>query len=258
MIADSPLYCRIGLTFAAAAAAIAAFLPAGAGAGLAPDPAHFCSAASTLQGKVLVTRYVPDALAKIGPDFRTLYAVRKLKFAWKQPGKIRIEGTSPILGSALLLVDGPTRTFEVPKLRIHQTQNLATHPTQRLSILEYAGLISADTVKEMHWAHVGAADLNGHQTEIYDLAWLGVTSRSHYRVWIDDDTHITDQRAWFDSAGKLKATFRYEAPQQIVPGIWAPTRIVILNADGAVGAETELSDVSANGVLADSLFQAGS
>ncbi|HLV79251.1 MAG TPA: outer membrane lipoprotein-sorting protein [Chthonomonadaceae bacterium] len=240
----------IGILFAAGWGRVGA-APPGVEAG---DIARFTTHIQDLETSVKVTECDPSALEKIGPDFQQTYAIRNLTFLYKNPDKIRIEGHSPTLGTALMILNGPTRYYSVPRLRMKKTEDLQSTPSRRQSLLEYGGLLSADTLRFMKGRYVGQETLDGSPADVFDLTYQGLASSSHYRLWIDPKTDVTLKRAWYDLHNTLKATFYYQESREICAHVWLPSRIEVKNADGATAAVTTLSDVKVNQGLPDSLF----
>ena len=220
----------------------------------ANDIARFTTRIADLQTTVRVTECDPSALEKIGQDFKQTYSIRHLTFLYKNPDKIRLEGHSPTLGTALMILNGATRYFSVPRLRVKKTEDLESTPTRRQSLLEYGGLLSADTLSFMKGQFVRQETVNGSPADVFDLTYQGVASGSHYRLWIDPRTDVTLKRAWYDLHNNLKATFFYEEPREVSTHVWLPSRIEVKNAEGATAAVTTLSDVKVNQGLPDSLF----
>jgi outer membrane lipoprotein-sorting protein len=224
--------------------------------GEAVDIQAFVTRVDDLDATLKVTKYEPAELEKIGSDFKTTYSVRNLNLQFKHPDKLRLEGRSATRGTALMILNGTTRFYSVPKFKLKKSEDLASAPGKRQSLLEYGGLIVPETLRFMQAQFVKMTPLNGANTAVFDLTYQGVgAGGSHYRVWLDTRTHITTRREWYDGANKLKATFAYLDPHEVSTGIWLPNRLEVKNAEGIVAAEVAFSDAKANQNLADSLFE---
>jgi outer membrane lipoprotein-sorting protein len=209
-----------------------------------------------LDAALKVTKYEPLELEKISPDFKTTYSVRNLNLQFKQPDKLRLEGHSATRGSALMILNGTVRYYSVPKFKLKKSEDLVNSPGKRQSLLEYSGLIVPDTLHFMQAQFLKMESLGGERKAVFDLTYQGSgAGGSHYRVWIDTQTHITTKREWYDSANKLRATFVYLDPHEVTAGVWMPGRLEVKNAEGVVAAEVVFSDVKANQKLPDSLFE---
>ena len=146
---------------------------------------------------------------------------------YKQPDKMRLDGKSAVLGDAMLIQNGAIRYYSVPKLKLHNREDLKNSPARRQSLLEYGGLMTPNTLTFMQAHFTQHEDVDGADTQVFDLTYKGTTANSHFRVWIDSKSHVTLKRAWYDSENKLKATFYYLEPHEVSPGVWLPTRIEV-------------------------------
>ncbi len=219
-----------------------------------PDIAKLASPLVDLEATIRVTKFDSAELEKIGADFKTTYSLRNLTLQYKQPDKIRLEGRSQTRGGALLIMNGSMRYYEVPKLRLRKSENLEAHPGRRQSLLEYAGLLSPGTLQFMDGKLLREEKLDDHKFVVYEMRFLGDEKNSFYRIWIDRQTLVTIKREWFDSTGKLRATFLYTDVQEIAPGIWLPTRVEVRNADGLAAAVLSVSGIKPNQGLSDEPF----
>ncbi|HLJ56066.1 MAG TPA: outer membrane lipoprotein-sorting protein, partial [Chthonomonadaceae bacterium] len=190
----------------------------------------------------------------IGSDFKTTYSLRTLTLQYKQPDKIRLEGHSQTRGGAVLIMNGAMRFYEVPKLKLKKTENLEAHPGKRQSLLEYAGLISQGTLQFMDATLLRQEKAGDRAAQVYELRFQGEEKSSFYRVWLDNQTHVTVKREWYGSDGKLRATFLYDDAREIAPGTWLPTKVEVKNADGLVAAELSVSEIKPNQGLTDAPF----
>ena len=218
------------------------------------DLAEYTTKIEDLEAALRVTKLEPKELEKIGKDFATTYRLRNLTFQYKQPNKLRLVGKSPLLGTALLILNGQTRFYSIPKLGLHKVEDLANSPSKRQSLLEYSGLLSSETLRFMQSKFLRAETLNGNATEVYELKFQGSENASSYRVWIDPKMRLVLKREWYDMEGHLKATFTYQEPQEVAPGVWLPSQIEVKNSEGTVAATTTYSNVKINQGLADTLF----
>lgn len=219
--------------------------------GGASDIQTFVTKLDDLDATLKVTKYEPTELEKISPDFKTTYSVRNLTLQFKQPDKLRLEGHSATRGSALMILNGTMRFYSVPKFKLKKSEDLAGSPGKRQSLLEYAGLVVPDTLQFM----VAQFVKRDGENSIFDLTYAGTgAGGSHYRIWIDTKTHITAKREWYDSANKLRATFVYLDPHEVMAGVWLPSRLEVKTAEGVVAAEVSFREAKANQKIPDSQF----
>lgn len=222
--------------------------------GVPADLAKLTTTMKDMEATVKITKYDSVELEKIGSDFKTTYSIRNLTFQYKQPDKIRLEGRSQTRGGAILILNGPIRYYEVPRMKIHKSENLETHPGRRQSLLEYVGLLSPGTLKFMQGKLLREETFADKDAAVYEMRYQGEEKGSYYRLWIDSRTGVTLKREWYDSADKLRATFTYSDIQEVSPGIWMPTKGEVKNADGASAAAVALSDIKINQGLSDDPF----
>lgn len=218
------------------------------------DIAQLATKLTDVEATVRVTKFDSAELEKIGQDFKSTYSLRNLNFQYKQPNKIRMEAHSPTRGNALLVMNGPLRYYEVAKFKIHNTENLESKPGRRQSMLEYAGLLSPGTLEFMEGKYVREEPLAGKPKSVFELRYRGETKGSYYRLWFDRVTQITSRREWYDSTGKLRATFTYSEPQDLGSNLWMPGKIEVKNGDGILAAILTITNIKINQGLEDTLF----
>ena len=220
----------------------------------AHQAAEFVTQLQDLQFNLTVTKIDNTEIEKIGKDFSLIYRLKKINLYYKNADRFRMESSSRVYGDALLISNGPAVFYAVPKLNVRRTDNLTHSPTQRRSLLELAGVLGPDTLELMKAVYVKDERLNDAPTEIYDLTYRSKPDSLRYRIWLDITTHVTLKREWYDGAGKLRATFTYEKPQEAAPGCWFPRHCVVKNSGGAVAAEFDIRDPKINQKLGDELF----
>ena len=208
-----------------------------------------------LQAALSVSKFDTKELDKIGKDFGMVYRLKNLTLFFKSPDKVRMEGNSRVFGDGLLICNGPSIFYTVPKINIRRTENIADAPTRRLSLLEWGGILSKDTLRFMQGEFVKRDTLDETPVAVYDLRYKGLPNGQRYRVWLDTKTRITLKREWYDAKNQLRATFFYSAPQEIAAGVWLPTQCEIKNSEGGTGAVMSFKDARINQGLDDALFE---
>jgi outer membrane lipoprotein-sorting protein len=221
----------------------------------AKDISQFVAPFTDLETTVRVVKMEPKELEKIGRDFALNYRLKNMTLLYKSPDKLRIEGRSNILGDALLIQNGASRFYAVPRLKLRKTEDLKESPSKRLSLLEYAGLVAKDTLGYMQAKWVKEEMQAGKPISVYELSYTGENGgKSKHRLWIDPETHLTQKRVWLDADNKVKATFLYSDPQETSPGVFLPGKCEILNAEGQSAAIMNYSGAKVDQGLADTLF----
>lgn len=223
-----------------------------AGRGEARDITEYITKLSDLQARMRITQMDAKELEKIGKDFSMTYQIRNVTLQYKQPDKLRLSGKIHLLGEAQLIVNGTTRFYSVPRLP-KKIEDLERSPAKRLSLLEYGGLLSPETLRFMQGRFLREESVDGEKRLVFDMTYQGGAA-SHYRLWIDPETRIVCKREWLDGDDQLKATFLYSEPREVGEGVWLPTRIEVRNAEGATAATSTLESVKVNQGLSDDLF----
>lgn len=200
-----------------------------------------------LQAKVKVVKADQMELGKINKDFGMAYRLKDLTFRYKEPNKIRMDGS---IGR--LIVNGSTRLFQVPAIRLTKKDELGDTPGKQYSLVD-VGLLTKSGVAKVQNKFLRAEKLDGAETRVFDVSYRGA-DKTHYLLWVDTRTHIIVKREWYDNEGKRRATFLYQEPKEVTTGLWVPTRIEIRNSEGAVAAVSDYSDVKVNQGLDDALF----
>lgn len=201
-----------------------------------------------LEAKVQVVSADQAELGKINRDFGMAYRLKSLTMKYKEPNKLRMEGTI-----GCLIVNGATRHFRVPALRLSKTDDLGESPGKRYTLMD-VGLLTTAGLAGVTGKYLRDEAVDGKSARVFDVTYKG-DDTVRYVVWIDAATHVIVKREWYDGAGKRKATFLYQQPKQVAADLWVPTRIEIRNPEDAVAAVTAYSDVKVNQGLDDSLFK---
>lgn len=200
-----------------------------------------------LQAEVRVISADQSELAKINRDFGMAYRLKNLTMRYKEPNKLRMEGS---IGS--LIINGSTRQFRVPAIKLKKVDDLGESPGKRYTLMD-VGLLTASALAGVQSRYVKEEPVDGIEASVFDITYAGDDS-VRYRMWVDPKTHVIAKREWYDGQNSLRATFLYQEAKQVGADLWSPTRIEIRNSAGAVAAVTAYSDVKVNQGLDDALF----
>ena len=220
-----------------------------------PDAPRFeelaTAAVADLQATVTVIKADQAELRKISKDFGMAYRLKSVTMRFKRPGKLRMDGK---IGqeSALYIVNGSTRFYSVPRLKLSKKDDLGAAAGKRYSLLEF-GIASRGDLSAVDSKHLRTESLDGIDAHVFEVAYRGDDSLK-YLLWIDPRTHVILRRDWLDSAGNLRASFIHKGAKEIAPGLWIPTRLEIRNADGIIAAESESSNIKVNQNIPESFF----
>lgn len=200
------------------------------------------------EAKVKVVSADQTELARINRDFGMAYRLREVTMRYKEPNKLRMD--NPI---GQIIFNGSTRYYRVPALHISKREDLGSSRYRRYSLLD-VGVITKYDLTGVESKYLREEMVDGAAQHVYELTFRG-DSGARYVVWVNPDTRLITRRDWYDGEGKLRATFMFQEPREITPGLWFPMRIEIRNAENAVAAVTAYSDVKVNQGLDDALFQ---
>lgn len=203
-----------------------------------------------LEAQVRVVSAEQAELAKINRDFGMAYRLKSLTMRYKEPNKLRMEGS---IGT--LIINGAARQFRVPAIKLSKTDDLGDLPGKRYTLMD-VGLLTHGALSAVQSRYLREDAVGDVQTRVFEMTYKEDAS-VRYVLWIDPKTHIIAKREWYDAAGKRKATFFYQQPKQVAADLWTPTRIEIRNCEDVVAAVTAYSDVKVNQGLDDSLFKIG-
>src|SRR5258708_464590 len=206
------------------------------------------SRVSDLEGTISVLKADQSELRKISRDFALAYQLHSFVMRFKKPDKLRMEGKI-----GLYIVNGPIRFYSVPQLGIKKKDDMGASPGKRYSLLE-VGLISKNELSSTEGKYLRDEPVDGASAHVFDVTYRG-DDTVRYVLWIEPRTHIILKREWFDGAGKLKATFKYQEVKEIEPGVWFPRRIEIVNSEGILAGVTSCTEEKVNQGLPASIFQ---
>jgi outer membrane lipoprotein-sorting protein len=199
------------------------------------------------QATVKVEKADRTELNKINRDFGMAYSLRDLTMRYKEPNKLRMEGSV-----GWLVFNGSTRCFRVPQLKLTKRDDLGESPGKRYTLFDI-GILTPSALAVMQTKYLRSENLDGVAAQVFDMKYRG-DDTSRFTIWVDLERRVVLKRAWYDATEKLKAVFLYQEHRQLQPGLWAPTRLEVRNGDDAVAGVTSYSDLKINQGLDDSLF----
>jgi outer membrane lipoprotein-sorting protein len=220
-------------------------------AGARPEPPELgqivASDLKDFQTTVKVVKADRAELNKINRDFGLAYSLRDLTMRYKEPNKLRMDGSI-----GWLVFNGSTRFFRVPQLNLAKRDQLGDSPGKRYTLFDM-GLLTPSALAVIESKYVRSEACDGVSAHLFDMAYRG-DDTSSFKVWVDPVRRTVIKRAWYDGEGKLKAVFHYQEHKQLQPGLWAPTRVEVRNGEDAVAGITTYSDLKYNQGIEDSLF----
>lgn len=197
-----------------------------------------------------------NAARKINNDIGMLYQLKgDVLIRYKEENKFRADGK---LGAskASLVINDAQQTYSLVGLK--QTTNMGKAPGKRKSLLD-VGLISEYYLSYAQGEFLGEKPFEGVQCAVFKITYKDRSlDTSHRIVWIDPKTKVTLKREEYaqeGSGGKLRSIWLYRQPVEIVPGLFFPTRIELLNNENKKAGETSYTNTHVNVGLDDKVFR---
>ncbi len=193
-------------------------------------------------------------LGKINKDFGFLYRFKTVLMRYKEPNKVRIEGS--VEGTkGVYIVNGTVQIVSVPKLRLNTRRDFGNSPGKRKSLVDM-GLVSEYYLTYANFKFIREGTVEGTPVGVFEITYKDRDEdTSHHIVYIDPKTRVIRKRDAYRQDGTLQAIYYYRDVREVAPGIWFPTKIEVQNTDRKVAGTTLYKDFKINTVLPDSLFQ---
>lgn len=191
-------------------------------------------------------------LKKINQDFAATQRFGTTKAMLKDPHMLKLISTVDDTDVVFLLV-GTKRTYSIPKIKLHKSEDLSMAPGKRQTPLDF-GLITPGLFENLFEAKFVRVDRETDNL-VFDLSYLKkFDDTSKQRVFVDKTRKFVEKRVWYNQEGRLMATFIYSKPK-LENGVWFPTMCTVRNADDKVAGVTEYISTRINSGLADSVFK---
>lgn len=201
--------------------------------------------------QVKVTYANEDALGKISSDFKQTYQFKQMDVQIKEPFMLRMAGSVEDTKILFVLNDVKSLT-SVPKIGVHQREDLSTKPGKRQTPLDF-GFLTPSMFQDMFTADFVRLD-RATGDDVFDIHYNPrYNYKVYYRVWLDPEKHYITKREWYRKDRQL-ATFYYSDPVN-QDGVWMPTHLIVKNVDDQRAGETEYDAMKVNTGLSDDLFK---
>lgn len=216
--------------------------------------AYVCARLDDFTATGVVVSSNQRELEKINRDFGFLYRFNKVLMRYKEPNKVRIEGT--VEGTkGVYIVNGTIQIVSVPKIRLHTRRDFGKSPGKRKSLADM-GLVSEYYLTYTNFKFLREGTVDGTTVGVFEMTYKDHDEDSSRHVfYIDPVTKVIRKRDSYRQDGTFQAVYYYRDVQQVAPGIWFPTRIEVQNADRKVAGVTRYDNIKVNTGLPDSLFE---
>ncbi len=231
-------------------AVAAALAISAASASLAQTP--FSSVLSPLRDITAETKVVSrdmDALKKISAEFAQSYRFATSTAYYKEPGKFRVDSKAGAV-TVRYVINGNTKTFKAGV--INRKKDISKDPGQRQGAITL-GLLTPDWARMVDAKYVGDKTIGGVKTAVYEARYKAEPKGGHYVLAMHPTLKYIVRYERYYSDGRLKNAMEFMEPKKF-GDTWVPTRVKVYNAQGDLGAVTQMQNIKVNSGLADSLF----
>ena len=193
-------------------------------------------------------------LGKINKDFGFLYRFKTVLMRYKEPNKVRIEGS--VEGTkGVYIINDTVQLVSIPKLRLNTRRDFGKAPGKRKSLVDM-GLVSEYYLTYANFKFIREGTVEGTRVGVFEITYKDrEADTSHHIVYIDPKTRVIRKRDAYRQDGTLQAIYYFRDVREVAPGIWFPTKIEVQNTDRKVAGTTVYKDFKVNTGLPDSLFQ---
>lgn len=193
-------------------------------------------------------------LEKVNKDLGFLYRFNRVLVRYKEPNKVRIEGT--VEGTrGVYIVNGTRQIVSVPKLRLNTRREYRDAPGKRKSLADM-GLISEFYLTYTNWRFLREGTVDGVPVGVFEMTYKERDEdTSRHIFYIDPVTKVVRKRDSYRQDGSFQAVYFYRDVKQVAPGIWFPTRIEVQNTERKLAGATRYENIKVNTGLPDSLFE---
>lgn len=214
---------------------------------------YVCRRLDDLTATGVVSEANQRELGKVSKDFGFLYRFKSVLMRYKEPNKVRIEGS--VEGTkGVYILNGSIQIVSVPKLRLNTRRDFGNSPGKRKSLVDM-GLISEYYLTYANLKFVREGSVEGTPVAVFEITYKNRDEdTSHHLVYIDPKTRVIRKRDSYRQDGTLQAIYYYRDVKEVAKGIWFPTKIEVQNTDRKVAGTTIYRDIKVNTGLPDSLF----
>jgi outer membrane lipoprotein-sorting protein len=186
-------------------------------------------------------------LRKIGGDFAFAYRISHVTMAYEQPEKLHLE--TVILGRHIYYTINGNRKVTVAPF-VHKVEDITGAPGKKQTLLDQ-GLLPPEQLED-YTATFLRRDGDNY---VFDLRPKAAGETEHSVVWIEPKTKVTVKRETYDRHGQLEKYLLYKNPQEVMPGVYIPTRVEVYNAENKLAGVTAYSNIRVNQPINPSLFK---
>ncbi len=213
---------------------------------------YICEKLDDFSATMSVVSVNEREMGKISKDALMLYKLGSINMRYKEPNKVRIEGSAQ--GSkATFILNGSTQWVQINAARIKK--DFGKSPGKRKSLMD-VGLVSDYYLTYTNAKFLRDGSVDGTPCAVFELTYKDRDEdSSHAVVYIDPKTKVVRKRESYSQGGKLQAVYFFKNVQEVKPGIWFPTLIEAQNVDRVVAGSTAYKNIKINTGLDDGIFK---
>jgi outer membrane lipoprotein-sorting protein len=213
---------------------------------------YVCEKLDDFTATVSVVSINEREMGKISKDAVLLYKIGTVNIRYKEPNKVRIEGSAQ--GSkATFVLNGSTQWVQLNAAKIKR--EFGNSPGKRKSLMD-VGLISDYYLTYTNAKYLREGSVDGTPCAVFEMSYKDQSEdTSHAVVYIDPKTKVVRKRESYSQTGKLQAVYFFKNVQEVKPGIWFPTLLEAQNVDRVIAGSTAYKNIKVNTGLDDGIFK---
>ena len=191
------------------------------------------------------------ALERVGEGLGRIFALRVVRFYFKQPDRIRVESLGP-LRLALIVNDG-RRALIGPG--IYKVWDLRKDPGKKQYSFEF-GFLSRGVWEGFKPVVLGRARVRGRRALVLKLVGKTISGYKlkDRKVYIDERTGAILRLVRLDRSGRPEAVRIFSCLKKVAPTLYIPTKATLYAGTRTPAGYILMSEVKANLRLPSSLF----
>jgi outer membrane lipoprotein-sorting protein len=214
---------------------------------------YVCEKLDDFAATVVVVKADQRELGKISKDIGLSYRIKEVKMQYKEPNKVRVEGSSE--GSKLGYILNGTKQIVILNGRKLSERDFGNSPGKRKSLMD-VGLVSDFYLTYTNARFLREGTVDGVPCAVFEMTYKDKDEdSSHHIIYIDPKTRVVRKRESYSQDGKLQAIYYFKDVQQVKPGVWMPTEIEAQNTDRKVAGVMAYKNIQVNAGIPDTVFR---
>jgi hypothetical protein len=207
----------------------------------APDLKDLSAPIRDYSATVKATKVNTPELVKISKSYANSFRIKTTRVYYKTPNHVKVAGSIGPLSVTLVINDNTKKVKMGP---IRHTVDLSDKPGQKSGLMDF-GVITDDQLEDYTWKFVR----RDGPLYVYELRFKNLKEDPSRRlVWVDPVHKVMTRRMTYKQYhdNDLKMDLRFEGVKAVAPGVYVPTIVKVYNAEGKLGAVSQISAVRVN------------